>query len=176
MLLDGHKTIFLTYLVRIRVNFCWISVQLSDMYQKLLLTNISKSHQKILVTQYFLRSTEAIMHLEGCITVLLTYLVRIIVIFGWITAQLLEMYQKLLLTKISKSQQKFLVTQYFLRSTETSMLLEGYKTIFFTYLIRIKVLFSRISVQLSEMYKAAFNKNVKIATNISGNSVLFKKY
>ena len=48
-----------------------------------------KTVQKFLVTGSFLRSAGALMHMDGCITIFLTYPLRVLVCFWRITVQLL---------------------------------------------------------------------------------------
>ena len=45
--------------------------------------------QKFLVTGYFLRSARVLMHMDGCITIFLTYPLRVSVCFWRISVQLL---------------------------------------------------------------------------------------
>ena len=61
-----------------------------------------KIAQKFLVTVHFLRSKGALMHMDVCKTQFETYLVTFRVNFSRISVQLLEIYQKSILPKMSK--------------------------------------------------------------------------
>ena len=54
---------------------------------------------------------------------------------------------------MSKSHRKFLVTVYFSRSKGALMHMDRCKTLYETYLVTFGVYFSRISVQLLEIYQ-----------------------